>query len=165
MNKKNNSKIRNRKSEFEINAVLSFGYVIVGAELQSLLDGIGFDPYLGFYHATSYGRPSLALDLVEEFRHSFIDHLAIQVFNQGIFSQDDFSRSPEGGVLMNTAGKKKFFQYYEKMAGKYSGAVNVESKGFRSKYQSRIHQMMKLICGDKTIEAVITKAGEDFDSE
>ena len=43
-----------------VNAVLSFGYVVVGNELQSLLDGAGFDPYLGFYHAVEYGRPSLA---------------------------------------------------------------------------------------------------------
>jgi CRISPR-associated protein Cas1 len=51
-----------------VNAILSFGYVLVGNELQSLLDGIGFDPYIGFFHRLDYGRPSLALDLVEEFR-------------------------------------------------------------------------------------------------
>ena len=51
-----------------VNALLSFGYVLVGHELQSLLDGIGFDPYIGFFHRLDYGRPSLALDLVEEFR-------------------------------------------------------------------------------------------------
>ncbi len=58
-----------RPPQDPVNAVLSYGYVIVSSELQSLLDGIGFDPYLGFYHQIKYGRPSLALDLVEEFRH------------------------------------------------------------------------------------------------
>ena len=40
-----------------MNALLSFGYVLVGNELQSLLDGMGFDPYLGFYHQVDYGSP------------------------------------------------------------------------------------------------------------
>ena len=51
-----------------VNSLLSFGYVIVSNELQSLLDGLGFDPFIGFYHRLDYGRPSLALDLLEEFR-------------------------------------------------------------------------------------------------
>ena len=49
-----------------VNAVLSFGYVIVGNEIRSLLDGIGFDPFIGYYHKIDYGRPSLALDLLED---------------------------------------------------------------------------------------------------
>ena len=48
------------------------GYVLVGNELQSLLDGMGFDPYLGFFHQIDYGRPSLALDLLEEFRAALV---------------------------------------------------------------------------------------------
>ena len=53
------------------NALLSFGYVLAGNELQSLLDALGFDPYLGLLHEMDYGRPSLALDLLEEFRAPF----------------------------------------------------------------------------------------------
>ena len=83
--------------------------MIVGAELQSLLDGIGLDPYLGFYHTTAYGRPSLALDLLEEFRHSVIDRLALNLFNQGIMSHEDFRDVPEGGIYLSDSGKKKFF--------------------------------------------------------
>ncbi len=157
---------RNRRPPKDpINAVLSFGYVIVGAEIQSLLDGIGFDPFLGFYHATEYGRPSLALDLLEEYRHSFIDHLAIQAFNQGIFVETDFSRPAEGGVMLNTAGKKKFFQQYEKMAGRYSGAVAPEGGGFRSAFQRRVHELAKLVAGDQAITRSSGFIDEDFDSE
>jgi len=109
--------------------------------------------------------PSLALDVLEEFRHAFIDHLAIQAFNQGIFCQADFSRSPEGGVLMNTTGKKKFFQQYQKMAGKYSGAATPRDEGFRPKFQNRIQQLAKQICGDKNLALPANSAAEDFDSE
>ncbi len=58
---------RNRRPPRDpLNALLSFGYVLVGNELQSLLDGMGYDPSIGFYHQVDYGRPSLALDLLEE---------------------------------------------------------------------------------------------------
>lgn len=147
-----------------INAVLSFGYVIVGAEIQSLLDGIGFDPFLGFYHATEYGRPSLALDLLEEYRHSFIDHLAIQAFNQGIFMETDFSRPAEGGVMLNTAGKKKFFQQYEKLAGRYTGAVARQSPGFRSEFQRRVQELARLVARDWASERKTGVIEEDFDN-
>lgn len=146
-----------------INAVLSFGYVIFGSEIQSLLDGVGFDPFLGFYHATEYGRPSLALDLLEEFRHSFIDHLAIQAFNQGIFLESDFSRLPEAGVILNSAGKKKFFQQYEKMAGRYVGAVARQAEGFRSALQRRVHELCQLVAGDQVVDHKKRLIDEDFD--
>jgi|YNPBryantNP2012_1023418.scaffolds.fasta_scaffold08369_4 CRISPR-associated protein Cas1 len=157
---------RNRRPPKDpINAVLSFGYVIVGSEIQSLLDGIGFDPFLGFYHAAEYGRPSLALDLLEEYRHSFIDHLAIQAFNQGIFLETDFSRPPEGGVMLNTDGKKKFFQHYEKMAGRYAGATARQTQGFRSEFQRRIQELSKLVARDHAIERKTGLIYEDFDNE
>ena len=50
-----------------VNALLSFGYTLVNAELSSLLDAMGYDPYIGFFHQLDYGRPSLALDLLEDF--------------------------------------------------------------------------------------------------
>lgn len=56
-----------------VNAVLSFGYTLLTNEMFSLVTAHGMDPYIGNLHGISYGRPSLALDLVEEFRHSFID--------------------------------------------------------------------------------------------
>jgi len=107
-----------------VNAVLSFGYVVVGSELQSLLDGAGFDPYLGFYHAVDYGRPSLALDILEEFRHTPVDRLALNLFNLGIMEKTDFMNTPGDGVYMNTSGKKKFFEQYEKMLGEHAGHMD-----------------------------------------
>ena len=99
---------RNRRPPKDpVNAVLSYGYVIIGSQIQSLLDGAGFDPYLGFYHATVYGRPSLALDLLEEFRHVLVDRLALNLFNLGILNEEDFYVPPEGGVYLSTSGKKK----------------------------------------------------------
>jgi CRISPR-associated protein Cas1 len=98
-----------------VNSLLSFGYVLVGNELQSLLDGIGFDPYIGFYHRLDYGRPSLALDLLEEFRPALVDRFTMTLLNLGILTVGDFSRTPEGGLYLNREGKRRYFTEYEKL--------------------------------------------------
>jgi len=149
-----------------VNAVLSFGYVLVGAELQSLLDGIGFDPYLGFYHAIRYGRPSLALDLLEEFRQTLVDRLALNLFNRGTLKADDFDPYPKGGVYLGTTGKKKFFVQYEKMLGEYPGATDTADKkpGFRAIFQKRIYKLAKQIRIDSGQPVEIDQTEEDYDN-
>jgi len=106
---------RNRRPPRDpMNALLSFGYVLVGNELQSLLDGMGFDPYLGFYHQVDYGRPSLALDLLEEFRAPLVDRFSANLLNLGILATEDFAGTPEKGVLLRHESLKRFFPAYEK---------------------------------------------------
>ncbi len=130
-----------RPPQDPVNAILSFGYVVVGAELQSLLDGIGFDPYLGFYHTIRYGRPGLALDMLEEFRHCLVDRLALNMFNKLILNENDFYSPARGGVLMNLSGKKKFFKQYEKMLGEFAGVSRpaTGAKTYRNVFQQQIY--------------------------
>jgi CRISPR-associated protein Cas1 len=71
------------------NALLSLGYVLVRNELQALLDAIGFDPCLGLYHQLDYGRPSLALDLLEEFRAPLVDRWTASLLNLGVLVAAD----------------------------------------------------------------------------
>lgn len=106
---------RNRRPPRDpLNALLSFGYVLVGNELQSLLDAMGFDPYLGFYHQLDYGRPSLALDLLEELRPALVDRLSTALLNLGTLAADDFTSTPERGCFLQPAGLKRYFAAYEK---------------------------------------------------
>jgi len=149
-----------------VNAVLSFGYVVVGSEIQSLLDGIGFDPFLGFYHVVEYGRPSLALDVLEEFRHSLVDRLALNLFNLGICKENDFDKFPKGSVYLGLEGKKKFFAQYEKMMGEYASDTDTADKqfGFRKQIQNRIAELARMIRSDQRLVMVKEPVGEDFDS-
>jgi len=137
-----------------VNAVLSYGYVIVGSEIQALLDGIGFDPYLGFYHSIDYGRPSLALDLLEEFRHPLVDRLALNLFNLKILNENDFMKPPKGGVYLNTEGKRKFFVQYEKMLGQTPSATDTAGaqQGFRAIFQQQIRKLQKAFLENKPYE-------------
>jgi CRISPR-associated protein Cas1 len=96
-----------------LNALLSFGYVLVGNELQALLHGMGFDPYLGFYHQLDYGRPSLALDLLEEFRPALVDRFSVKLLNLGVLRRADFAGDAQRGLYLGQEAKKRYFEAYE----------------------------------------------------
>ncbi len=77
-----------------VNALLSFGYTLVAGELAGAAAGQGLDPYLGYFHEVDYGRPSLALDLVEEFRQPVVDRLVLSLINRQVLKADHFERRP-----------------------------------------------------------------------
>ena len=81
---------RRRPAPDPVNALLSLGYTMVYNEIGSLLDGLGFDPYLGFYHQSHYGHATLASDLMEEFRTPLTDRFTLGLINNRIFDEQDF---------------------------------------------------------------------------
>ena len=111
-----------------INAIISLGYTFLTKEIASTLEAESFEPYLGFLHGIRYGRKSLALDIIEEFRQPVVDKMTLKLFNKRMLSKYDFDI--EGaGVLLNTEGFQKFCKEYEKwMDGREGGS---EKKGFR----------------------------------
>jgi len=96
-----------------VNSLLSLGYSLITNEMFSVVSCIGFEPYLGFLHGLEYGRPSLALDLVEEFRQSIIDRLTLELINKEILTKEDFEEK-EGGVYLKGESLKKYLLHYEK---------------------------------------------------
>lgn len=99
-----------------VNSILSLSYTMIFNEIASLLDGLGFDPYLGYFHSVTYGRASLAADLMEEFRAPVADRLTLRLVNNRIFSQDDFRTNPRGGaVYFKREALKHYFAEYESM--------------------------------------------------
>jgi len=73
-----------------VNALLSLGYTLLFNTVMAAVSLVGFDPYLGCLHTVEYGRPSLALDLMEEWRPIIVDTLVLSVFNLKALSLDDF---------------------------------------------------------------------------
>lgn len=98
-----------------VNALLSLGYTLLGENLFAALEIVGLDPYDGFYHADRYGRPALALDLIEEFRGLIVDSLVLNVINREIIGLGDFQKTEEAehGVFLNRHGLRKFFHHYD----------------------------------------------------
>ncbi|MCX7706128.1 MAG: CRISPR-associated endonuclease Cas1 [bacterium] len=97
-----------------VNSLLSLGYSLITNEMMSIVSGIGFDPYIGFLHSLEYGRPSLPLDLVEEFRQPIVDRLTLELINKEILVPDDFEQVEEGGTYLKKDARKKYFEQYEK---------------------------------------------------
>jgi len=102
-----------------VNALLSLGYTLVYNEIGSLLDGLGFDPYLGFYHQPGYGHATLASDLLEEFRAPLVDRLTLGLINNRVFAPGDFfPHEPSGSVYLQDEPRKRYFQEYERFVGR-----------------------------------------------
>jgi CRISPR-associated protein Cas1 len=95
-----------------VNATLSYLYGILVKELFSTALAAGFDPYLGFYHQPRYGRPALALDMMEEFRPIIADSAAYALFNKKELTEDHFIRTGIG-ISLTPEGKKKVVAAYE----------------------------------------------------
>ena len=95
-----------------MNAILSFTYALMVQDCVAALTAAGLDPDVGFLHADRPGRPSLALDLVEEFRTLIADRLALALVNRQQIGPDDFVRRDGGAVEMTAAGRKTLVQSY-----------------------------------------------------
>jgi CRISPR-associated protein Cas1 len=102
-----------RPPQDPINAALSLGYALLFGEAVAVVSAVGFDPYLGFFHAPEYGRCSLALDLMEEFRAAVVDRLVLTLFNTGALDPTHFTASENGGVWFSPDAKKHFLRAYE----------------------------------------------------
>lgn len=89
-----------------VNALLSFLYTLLAHELTSACEAVGLDPQMGFLHADRSGRPSLALDLMEEFRPWIADRLALSLINRRQVDSKSFSVQESGAVLMTDTAKK-----------------------------------------------------------
>jgi len=105
---------RNRRPPTDpVNSLLSFGYSLLRHDVQSAVNIVGFDPYLGYLHFEHYGRPSLALDLMEEFRPLVVDALVLSIINKRLLKPDDFTTEPvSGAVFLSKEGLKTFLRLY-----------------------------------------------------
>jgi CRISPR-associated protein Cas1 len=130
-----------------VNALLSFSYTLIFNEISSLLDGMGFDPYLGYLHKPDYGRPSLACDLIEEFRPIAGDRLTLNLINNRILSGDHFhSHSTGEGVYLTREGMKKFFIEYERFLTKeFSHPASGETVTLRRCFRLQAEMMARCI--------------------
>ncbi len=99
---------RNRRPPTDpVNALLSFLYALLAHDCRSALAATGLDAAVGFLHKDRPGRPSLALDLMEEFRPVLADRLALALLNRRQLEADDFDRRENGAVALREDSRKK----------------------------------------------------------
>lgn len=97
----------------EVNALLSFIYVLLLHDIRSALESVGMDPQVGFLHRDRPGRPSLGLDLMEELRPVLADRLALTLINRRQVRARGFERQEAGGVFMNDETRRTTLLAYQ----------------------------------------------------
>ena len=105
---------RNRRPPTDpVNAMLSLAYAMLTRHLTIALASVGLDPYRGFYHAPRYGRPALALDLMEPFRPIIADSVVLSAINIGEVAPSDFVVAATGTALTQP-GRRRFVEAFER---------------------------------------------------
>jgi len=133
---------RNRRPPRDpVNALLSYTYTLLAKEFTVTALAVGLDPFIGFYHRPRYGRPSLALDLMEEFRPLVADSVVISVINTGVVTPADFVRRGPAASL-TPEGRKKFLRAYE---ARLDTLITHPIFGYRISYRRVLEVQVRLL--------------------
>jgi CRISPR-associated protein Cas1 len=97
-----------------VNAMLSFGYTLLVQEAIAALETAGLDAAVGFMHQARWGRPCLALDLVEEFRPLIVDVVVLRCVTSGVVRFEEFTVTPDKGCRMGDRARQAFLAAYER---------------------------------------------------
>ncbi|MBD2102386.1 type I-D CRISPR-associated endonuclease Cas1 [Leptolyngbya sp. FACHB-261] len=126
-----------------VNSLLSFGYSLLRHDVQGALNIVGFDPYLGYLHVQRYGRASLALDLMEEFRPLVVDAVVLSVLNKRFLKPTDFTAEPlSQAVSLTPEGRRTFLRLYEQ---KKQSAFKHPVLGRKCTYQEAFEIQARLL--------------------
>jgi CRISPR-associated protein Cas1 len=96
-----------------VNAALSFAYGLLLSEVTGAVEALGLDPQVGFLHGVRPGRPSLALDLLEELRPTVADRFVVGLFTRRMLSEIHFVTTTGGACYLTDGGRQTFFEAYE----------------------------------------------------
>jgi CRISPR-associated endonuclease Cas1/CRISPR-associated protein Cas4 len=133
---------RNRRPPRDpINALLSFAYAMLVKDATTALLTAGLDPYVGLYHQPRFGRPSLALDLAEEFRPLIADSAVVRMVNNGEVRHQDFVVTPAGAAL-TADGRRKAVAGYER---RMSEELRHPTFSYRANYRRTLEIQARLL--------------------
>ena len=133
---------RNRRPPRDpVNALLSLAYSLLAKDLTFIAHSVGFDPHLGFYHQPRFGRPSLALDLMEPFRPLIAESTVLTAINTRMVTENDFIQTGNATALTPN-GRKGFFRAYEQ---RMDSLVTHPLFGYRVSYRRILEIQTRLL--------------------
>ena len=133
---------RNRRPPTDpVNALLSYAYSLLTRAWTVTLSAVGFDPFRGYYHQPRYGRPALALDMMEPFRPLVADSSVLLAINNGEVQPSDF-RSVSGSVALRPDGRKRFIATFER---RLNQEVTHPLFGYRVSYRRLMELQARLL--------------------
>lgn len=124
-----------------VNALLSYAYSLLTRSVAVTLTAVGFDAYRGFYHQSRYGRPALALDVMEPFRPLLADSAVLMAINNGEVGAGDFVRAG-GAVNLNERGRRAFIAGFER---RMSQEVTHPIFGYAAQYRQIVEIQCRLL--------------------
>lgn len=136
-----------------VNSLLSLGYTLLANAAQASVRTVGLDAFIGFLHATEYSRPSLALDLMEEFRPLIVDSIVLRVVNNRILTEADFEvGADQGGMvrLKPEALKTYLGQFEERMQTVVIHPRTGTKVDYRRCLDLQARQLTRVISGQET---------------
>ncbi len=132
-----------------VNALLSLGYALLTNDIFSAVNIVGFDPYIGYLHADSYGRPSLPLDLMEEFRPVFVDSIVLTCLNNGMLKQADFQEEMGSVYRLTESGLQTFLTLYEnRKLATFQHPVLKQDVSYRQCFEQQARFLAKTLQGE-----------------
>ena len=148
---------RRRPPPDPANALLSLGYVLLTNLFASILEARGFDPYLGVLHTPRSGRPSLALDMIEEFRHPLVDRFVLRLCNRRQFRPECFKTDGKtSGIRLKRDRLKHFFQEWEGMLDTRMAGLD-DDISVEQAVQRQIDRLADHIRGREAYRALLLK--------
>ena len=145
-----------------VNAIISLGYTFLTNEVTTALESESFEMYMGFLHGIRYGRKSLPLDIVEEFRQPVVDRMTLRLFNRHMLQEDDFLNE-DGAVSLTEEGFRKFCRTFERWMSDpvYTG----ESVCYRSLIRKQADQLKHVVQHGKEYEPYHFGGEQNSESE
>ncbi len=133
---------RNRRPPLDpVNVLLSLGYTLLANAVETAVQIVGLDPYLGALHEVAYGRPSLVCDLMEEYRSIIVDPMVVACLNQRSFSPDDFEGGGNGEpVRFKRTAMKWFVELFER---RLRGHIIYPPRAQRLTYRQVIEEQVR----------------------
>jgi CRISP-associated protein Cas1 len=140
---------RNRRPPRDpVNALLSLGYSLLAKDCTIAAYAVGLDAYVGFYHQPRYGRPALALDVMEEFRPLLVESTVLTLLNNRMLELGDFVQAGQAVNLANAA-RKVFFEAYEsRMNSGITHPVFDYKVSYRRALELQFRMIAKVITGE-----------------
>ena len=129
------------------NALLSYGYGILYTEVEKACVLAGLDPYMGFMHTDRPGKPSMVLDLMEEFRQPVVDRAAISLVSKKVVKPDEL-KAVENGFYLDRSGRHKMV---EAMSSRLSKIITYRNyrHSFSTLVLRQAREVVKFICGQE----------------
>lgn len=149
------SRRERRPPKDPVNSLLSLGYSLITNEMWGIIEGIGFEPFIGFLHGINYGRPSLALDLIEQFRVSIVDRVVLEMINHKVINQEDFEFDDVNGCRMKKESLKKFFYHFDRRLNTTIKLSNDEEITYRKLFFNQTYKFVNTILEGKEYKSFI----------